>query len=195
MRCLSPTEARPIIGRLGFSISSEPSGHRSALRLDRIRAAGQKRIGARPPPDIGRIPGFIRAVNRWLPSNSQRLLWVDEWERGDYGHEHAVIAAARLGLGEPRSLEEAPGHLFDRRNWAEEDQLSIPAEMARALGLLTGLTSLLMMTGSDGWLISDESTDQIEFWEGNLFFHSRDRTQLGRADAIIDEFGCSRQIL
>jgi hypothetical protein len=134
-------------------------------------------------------------MNRWLPSNSQRLLWVDEWERGVYGHEHAIVVAARLGLGEPRSLEEAPGHLFDRWDWAEEDPSEIPADMGGALGLLTGLTSLLMVTGSDGWLISDESTDRIEFWEGNLFFHSRDRTQLGRADAIIDEFGCSRQPL
>jgi hypothetical protein len=193
MRCLSPAQAEAMFGCHGFSVSLENAWYRSALILEPSYARRQRRIAAEQPSEFGKIAHFIRALNRWLPSNRVRLLWVDHWDTGVYGgSENAMVAATWRGLGETRSLFEAPGLLLESQNWEEQDQTEIVLPQAEALGVLVGLVTLLMMTESDGWLISADSVDRIEFWEGHFFFHSADSAQLERANAIVDEFGCTR---
>ncbi|MGH7024711.1 MAG: hypothetical protein ACREEB_14135 [Caulobacteraceae bacterium] len=192
MRCLSPGEVTSLFGTEGFSISFEHAWYRLALRLDHSEASQQTRIAAHQPTELVRVPDFVRRLNRWLPSNQARLLWVDHWNAGAYGFEDAIVAAARVGWGEPRPIEEAPGFYFDRQNWAEEDQVQVLPSQAEAMGALVGLLSILMLTESDGWLISSECPDRIEFWEGNFFFHTKENEQLALGRTIMDEFGCVR---
>jgi hypothetical protein len=192
MRCVSPQEAEALFGHLGFSVSLEHAWYRSALILDQARAIGQRRIAAEQPSDFDQIRYLIRDLNKWLPPNRERLLWVDHWEEGIFGFDHAMAATTWRGLGETRTLSEAPGILFDAQNWNEEDQLEIDPVQKHARSLMLGLVSLLMMTDSDGWLISADSLDRIEFWEGNFFFHSKNKTQLKLANNIVDRYGCKR---
>ena len=193
MRCLSPLEAETIFGRDGFSIDLTNRWYRSALTLAATKARRQVRVAARQPPDIAVTSHFIRSLNRWLPSNRARLLWVDHWETGLFGGaENSIVSAAWRGLGEARTLHDAPGLYLDEQDWNEQDQTEIRPSQAEALGLLTGVAAIVMMTGSDGWLISAGSADRIEFWEGNFFFHSADATQIERANAIVDAFACDR---
>jgi hypothetical protein len=175
MRCLSKAEAATILDPHGYSI--RPNGP-----IDRL--------GARPPADIAVIPDFVRALNRWLAADGERLLWIDHWE----GFDHAIIPLIRAGLGEVRLSDEAPGYLFDAQDWSVEDQAEVSTEIARNMGELIGLAALVMMTRSDGWLLSPDSADRIEFWEGNFFFYSQDRDQIIRAYTIVDQFGCSRDL-
>jgi hypothetical protein len=124
-----------------------------------------------------------------------RLFWIDHWEEGLYGAEQAILAAARLGLGETRSVEQAPGHLFEPYDYDEEDQLLVSREQAHAMAVLTGLVTLTLMTNSDAWLIADGSSDRIEFWEGNIFFRSQDSARMTRADELLTTFKCSRELI
>lgn len=62
------------------------------------------------------------------------------------------------------------------------------------MGLLEGFTTMILMTSSDGWLIAEGCIDRIEFWEGNIFFHSKEAKQIERANALLDGFGCSRKL-
>jgi len=101
--------------------------------------------------------------------------------------------AARAGLGETRSISEAPGHYFDSYFWSERDQTTISAEQARETGLLVGLMCLLMVDSWDGWLVAD-SSERVEFWEGNLFLYSGDKAKLADADLLLNEFDCSRAL-
>ncbi|MEJ0050808.1 MAG: hypothetical protein WDN02_06315 [Methylovirgula sp.] len=179
MRCLSKAEAAAILDPRGTSI-------RPPAPIDRL--------GARPPGDIALLPDFIRELSRWLSPDGERLLWIDHWEPGAYGFDHAILALIRAGLREPRALDEAPGYLFEAQNWAAEDQAEVSIEMARNLGELIGLASLVMLTQSYGWLLSTESADRIEFWEGNFFFYSREPDQIIRAYTIVDQFDCSRDL-
>ncbi|MCW5749247.1 MAG: hypothetical protein KIT36_23860, partial [Alphaproteobacteria bacterium] len=94
------------------------------------------------------------------------MLWIDYWNN-DFPSAYALFVAARVGLGETRSLSEAPGHYFDPHPYGERDQTRISQEQARETGILVGLTSLLMINGWDGWLVAADSSDRIEFWEGN----------------------------
>jgi len=192
MRCLSPAEASAIFGPSGFTVMSD-DGYRSALALEPKLASRQVRVAAEQPEDFGRVAAFVRAVNRWLPSHRPRLLWVDHWDTGQFGgFETAMVSAAWRGLGEQRSLVEAPGLYLGGQDWDEQDQTQVTAAQAESLGLLVGVVAMMMITGSDGWLISEGGVDRVEFWEGNFFFHSGDAGQIARANEIVDEFRCVR---
>ena len=193
MRCLSPVEVEAIFTSPKFTVSLVHQDYRSALILAPALASRQTRVAARLPQEIDRTAYFIGTLNRWLPSNHTRLLWIDHWETGLYGgHENAIVSAAWRGLGETRSLTEAPGLLLEAQDWEQEDQLEIPPAQAETSALLTGVIAMLMITQSDGWLIAGDCADRIEFWEGHFFFHSQVPAQIDRANNIVDEFGCER---
>ena len=52
--------------------------------------------------------------------------------------------------------------------------------------------SLMMINGWDGWLVADGSSDRIEFWEGNIFFYSNEKSRLTIANSLMDQFDCPR---
>jgi hypothetical protein len=77
----------------------------------------------------------------------------------------------------------------------ERDQLKIPPEQARQTGILIGLMAVIMVGGWDGWLVAEGSSDQIELWEGNVFFHSNDPSRLADAKTLMMEFDCPRDLV
>jgi hypothetical protein len=130
-------------------------------------------------------------MNRWHPPNLARVLWVDGWDC-DFPSTYELFMAARAGLGDTRSLLEAPGHYFDPHPYDERDQTEIPPAQARETGILIGLMLLIMINAWDGWLIAAGGVDRIEFWEGNIFFYSSQRSRLADAETLMNEFGCPR---
>ncbi|WP_156944745.1 hypothetical protein [Bradyrhizobium sp. Ec3.3] len=191
MRCLTPNETERLFGRNGFRVVSNAQLGRIALTLDPAIVSKQTRVGGRPPSNVRHLPHFAEAMNRWHSSDTGRLLWIDYWSN-DFPSIHEAFVSARIGAGEVRSLSEAPGHYFDPRHYHERDQTAISPEQARLTGMLIGLMSLIMIDGWDGWLIAGESSDRIEFWEGNIYFYSSEASQLTIANSLMDEFGCSR---
>jgi hypothetical protein len=161
--------------------------------LEREIASRQSRVDGRPPPDVCHLSRFAEALNRWHLSDAPRLLWVDSWNN-DFPSAYATFMAARAGLGEARSLFDAPGHYFDSYPYHERDQTEISPEHAQQTGIMVGLMSLVVMSGWDGWLLVEGSNDRIEFWEGNVFFYSTERQHLTNAESLMNEFGCPRKL-
>jgi hypothetical protein len=159
--------------------------------LDAGLATQQKRVGGRPTLDLRRLPEFIEALNRWLPNDDRRLLWVDHWD-DLFPSACALFVMARAGLGESRSIADAPGHLFEAHSYHERDQLRIDEHQSHETGILIGLASLLIMNGWDGWLLSEGSLERVEFWEGNLFFHSSTGSKLEEANRLLEQFECPK---
>jgi hypothetical protein len=182
-----------LFGDAGFSVTSNPDLYRVALVLEPKIAARQIRIGGRPTPDVGRLAQFAEALNRWLPPNVHRLLWVDHWANY-FPSTYDLFIAARIGLGEKRSLSETPGHYFGPYPYEERDQTNISSEHAQQTGILVGLMSLIMIDGWDGWLVAHGSADRIEFWEGNIFFYSSEKSRLADAKSLMDEFNCPQDL-
>jgi len=180
-----------LLRQTGFSVTSNPHLDRTALVLDPAIASRQTRLGGGPTPDVSRLPHFAEALSRWYPPHVHRVLWIDHWSN-DFPSAYDLFVAARVGLGETRSLSEAPGHYFDPHPYDERDQTRLSQEQARQTGILVGLTSLAMISSWDGWLIAGGSSDRIEFWEGNIFFYSCERPRLTGAKSTMDEFGCPR---
>jgi hypothetical protein len=191
MRCLTSNEALSLFGRSGFSVVSNAQVGRTSLTLDPTIASRQTRVGGRPPPNVRHLPYFADAMNRWHSSDAARLLWVDHWSN-DFPSTYETFVSVRVGLDEARSLSDVPGHYFDSHPYHERNQTAISPEQSRAIGILIGLMSLIMIDGWDGWLIAEGSSDRIEFWEGNIFFYSSEKSRLAVANSLMDEFGCSR---
>jgi hypothetical protein len=193
MRCLTPGEVVGLYGQIGLSVTPNPGLNRMALVLDPKVTSQQTRVGGRPTIDANRLAHIAEAVNRWHSTNTHRLLWVDHWN-SDFPSTYDLFMAARFGLGETRSLTEAPGHYFDPLPYGERDQTRIPPEQAKQTGILIGLMSLMMINRWDGWLITDGSSDRIEFWEGNIFFYSNVKSRLADANSLMDQFHCSQDL-
>jgi hypothetical protein len=184
-----------MFGSLGFGVSLEHAWYRRALTLDHGIANRQTRIDGKPTFSIERLSYFIVALIRWLPTNRGRLLWVEHYEDYyPYPSLHDSFMAIRAGLGEKRSLDDAPGHYFDPHDYEQEDQTEILPAHAADVDMMIGLISLVMVGGWDAWLIADSCADRIEFWEGNIFFYSEDRSSIARAESLLQDFNCSREL-
>ncbi|WP_300975102.1 hypothetical protein [Sphingomonas sp. LHG3406-1] len=190
MHCVSPAEAFESFDLSDFSVSDEHRWYRRALVLKADIASTQTRLVAAPPSNASRLPYFIDAVNRWFPSQTRRLLWIAHWEENTHHFGSSFLTAARRGLGEMRSIDEAPGHVFDAHPYAELDQLELSLEHQTEAGLLAGFLGQLIVTESDGWLIADGCTDRFEVWEGNVLFHSASSERIADARVIIKAFDC-----
>ncbi|WP_151115792.1 hypothetical protein [Hypericibacter adhaerens] len=193
MRCLTTKEAENLFGQEGFSVKPALHLRRTTLVLRPDMASRQSRVGGRPPSDVGRLVDFLEAMNRWHSTYTHRLLWIDHWD-DMFPSAYDLFVSARQGLGESRSLSEAPGHYFDPYPYDERDQTRISKEQARETGILIGLASLIIINGWDGWLIAGGSSDRIEFWEGNIFFYSNEKTHLANAESLMGQFDCSRDL-
>ncbi len=120
MRCITPSEVEVLFGGAGFYASAFPEHGRTALRLKKPFDA-QQRVGG-SPPDALRLIALAAHMNEWLPPHQHRLLWVDSC---DWYHPsiHETFVAVRAGLGETRSVLDAPGHYFDPFPWDELDEV------------------------------------------------------------------------
>jgi hypothetical protein len=193
MRCLSLEETESLFGSVGFHATANRELQRVALVLESSLDRRQSRVGARPTHDVTRLAHFSEALNRWLPPDRYRLLWIDHSEFA-FPSIHDAFMAVRTGLGEKRSLYDAPGHFFDAFPWNERDQMAISLEQARETSLLVGLMSLVMIDGWDGWLIADGTTERIGFWEGNIFMYGNEPSRVAEAETLFAEFGCPRAL-
>jgi hypothetical protein len=193
MRCITPTDVSAILGPSGFSVSLEHGWYRRGLVLEESQARRQTRIGGRPTIDPVLLAQFALSMVRWLPTARHRMLWIDHWD-SDYPAVSELFNAARAGMNETRSISAAPGHLFDPHPYDQEDQTEIPPEQAKQVGVLVGLMALIMIGGWDAWLVANGSIDRVEFWEGNIFFHTSDPVAHARAAALLTQFKCSRQL-
>ena len=190
MRCLSVVEAAKILTADDYSVTSKSGRNSLVLRSD--IASSQTRVETSPPV-ASRLSDFAAALIRWHINDRERLVWVDSWNDLTPS-PYAFVMAARNGLGESRSLSDAPGHYFDAYPYHEQDQLAISTPHAKELSLMVGFVAAMIINEWDGWLVAIDSTDRIEFWEGNILFYSSDREQLAAARSMLDQFGCASKL-
>ncbi len=188
MKCLTPGEVIDLLGPVGFDV--ELSSFSEALRLDDSVAKFQRRVGA-APPELYQIRWMLTQANAWLPNAAGRVLWIDRFELNVRGDD-AFILAIRRAFGELRSLEAAPGQYFAPQAWQDHDQENMGEAHGAALSLIVGMATLLLMCGAYGWLVAEGAAERIEFWEGNIFFHTADPALLEEAKAILKNCPPSR---
>ncbi len=191
---LTAQETIERFGGNGFYFDISEEWYRIALGLDHPQVDMQRRVGGRPTEKTRTLVWLAHQLINWLPGSSSRLLWVSHWENHflDFGD---VMLATRRGLGEARSPSETPGHYFEALPFDELDCLALSSEQTAEINQLCGLISLMMLAGWDGWLISGDGIDRVEFFEGNIFFHSADPKRLKAAERLMKDANCSRTLI
>jgi hypothetical protein len=194
VECLAPSEVEARLNASGFYLYFQRDSGRKALRLEESIRSRQHRIGGRVVSDAARLPHFVEAINRWLPTNRWRILWVESWNPF-FPSVHDVFISARKGLGEYRSLEECPGHYFRPHDYDMVDQLEMPHEQIEDVNILTCLAILILSGGWDAILLANNCNDTIEFWEENILFNSSDMVRIECARSIMENFDCQIGII
>jgi hypothetical protein len=91
-------------------------------------------------------------------------------------------------------LVQNPGVLLGPLSHSVSDQLSgTPLENLEGERLVT-LCLLLSVGNWDAKLLVNGSADYVEFWEGNIFFHSKSANALNRATEIFDLYGLNTPV-
>jgi len=133
---------------------------------------------------------FVHALMDWLPGDGSRLLWVSHAEDGLHGYSE-VFDVLRRGLGADRSLNDQPAIVFRPAPWHEFDTQALAAHDQTYLNMACGLISMVHLGAWDGWLFDEAGEDLVEFWEGNVFFHSRKADSIREAVEILRRFNCA----
>jgi hypothetical protein len=186
MKCLDPAEAGTLLKQSHFSVRLSERGEGIIGSWNRQRKSEQS-FACQPPADPCSLPDFLGAINRWLPSNTFRVLWINDWSLF-YPTFHPAVFAIRIGEGDRRSLSDAPGHFFPAHSYAEEDQAAVSDAQVTDVGLLFALLSLFIIEQWSVVLLAGESCDYVEFWDGNIVFKSPDSTSMSRAREIASKF-------
>jgi hypothetical protein len=185
MQFLTLSECGPILALTQPTI-------RGRLTFNKDVAARQMRLAAGPTRDVERLGYFAEALLRWLPNDRGRLLFIHSWA-SNLGNPFEALMAMRSGLGETRSLSEAPGHYIGPFSWTW-DQFEITPDQAKEAGLLIGILFIVMGSGWYAWLAAENCADSIEFWEGNVLFYSEDRLRITAAKTILRTYNCRRKM-
>lgn len=192
MKCLTTEEVEKIFGPLGFYVQTNNQHMRAALRLNIDDWNTPPMVGGRPDRCEGLLY-LVEEINRWLPNQASRLLWIDSWEDG-FPSALPGFEAIRQQLGESESIAQKRGHLFREHNYADADILSMSDTQAKDSNAMFALITLAMVGGWDFWLVSDKSTDRVEFWEGNVLFHSMDKVKMRRAKEIMKRYSIPKKL-
>lgn len=183
MKTMSPLECAALLEDTAFSISED------GRLVPRASFSQLLRVEAHPNGPVASVGDFIESVIRWLPDNSGRLIWASNWA-GSYplGSGVELVLAARRSCHETRTLVEAPAHCFSPCEWTW-DQVATTDQQALEGSQLVGILACVMSNGWDAWMLSDGTTDCVEFWEGNLLFYSASAEKRAQAKRLLENFG------
>ena len=190
MQFLSARQAVDQYGHLIADIDATNEWYRTQLVFSPEAIGRQHRVGGGSPSGMS-YAAFSHALLDWLGGEGARLLWVSHFEDGVGGY-YELFEAARKGLGATGALSGQPGLAFRPAPYHEFGVPALSAEDRAYINIACGLISLVHLGAWDGWLIARHCSDRIEFWEGNVFFHSSQGDRLESGEDILRRFKCGQ---
>ncbi|TDT76896.1 hypothetical protein BDE40_0168 [Litoreibacter halocynthiae] len=185
MKSLNITEAIKYLGEDKYAVSLENAWYRRLLHRVGDGADKSERIGRLFDPSPFQLPNVFLSMADWLPKNSHRLLWIDHFEDGFPSQKHQFLNVLGEGLASDH-LVENPAILLGPLSDDLMDQTAGKYEQNVEAEALVVLCTLLSVGGWDAKLLTNGSTDYVEFWEGNVLFYSENTEALNRATKIFD---------
>lgn len=188
VKSLSINEAIEYLGESSYAVSLESAFYRRLLHPVHDGADKLERIGRLFDPTPFQLPDLILSLADWLPKNSYRLLWIDHIEDVFPSLETNFLNILGNDLA-PDHLIKNPGIQLGPLYDDLLDQLAGTEEQNSEAEAMIALCTLLSVGSWDAKLLTNSSTDYIEFWEGNILFHSESRDSLNRAIELCDFYG------
>ncbi|MEZ5798992.1 MAG: hypothetical protein R3D63_16855 [Paracoccaceae bacterium] len=173
------------ITNLGFRVSRSDS--RQEIFLERRETYGLITFDIRPVLLASSLPALLLFLTRWVSQDSAKLLWIQTCEYGFLSMNDAFHA--NLG-GRDKSLpvEEWPGFYFDPIDIQEAFNQNITPDSSVELDLLLSLLCIVTVADWGAKLIGCDGREHIEFWEGNIIFHSDKQEKIQSAIDVSRRF-------
>jgi hypothetical protein len=108
MRCLTPAECAEWCRRYGYPVVDADAYGRPSPDVRRHFAE----IKLEPFGDMGELVVRARQIMEWMTRDGDVLLWVQHWAVWSSLQHIPLFTRFRQGVGEPRTLLEAPGHVI-----------------------------------------------------------------------------------
>lgn len=193
MRSLNITDTLKYLGEDTYAVSLENAWYRRLLHRIESGAAKSERIGRFLDPIPLQFPQLLLSLADWLPKSPHKLLWIDHFDAGFPSQTRPFLDL--LGENLPDDyLVNNPGVLVGPLSPDLLDQLSGTPQQNFEADQLIALCVLLCIGNWDAKLLVNGSTDYVEFWEGNVFFHSESAEALDRAAKLFEIYGLATEI-
>ncbi len=125
------------------------------------------------------------ALAAWLPSDKDRMLWIQSASGSALFSE--LLLNWREARGATAALQQVPGHFFEAVGTAPVDWQA--SETNESLRDLASLIALTILAGWHGWFISAQCLDRIEFYDGGVRLYSPDVSRRDDAGFLLASFG------
>ena len=185
MKSLSITEAIQYLGEDKFAVSLENEWYRRLLYRVGDGADKSQRIGRFLDPHPFQLSYVFLALADWLPKNTHRLLWIDHFADGFPSQKRHFLNILGGDLPSNHLVANPAILLGPFSDDLMDQQAGTPEQDIEGEALIT-LCTLLSVGHWDAKLLSNNSTDYVEFWEGNVLFYSESTEALDRAAKLLD---------
>lgn len=185
MKSLSITEAIQYLGEDKYAVSLENEKYRRLLYRVGRGADKTQRLERSFDPEPLQVPHLMLSMANWLPKNTHRLLWIDHFNDGFPSQKRSFLNILGDDLPSEHLLAN-PAILLGPLSDDLMDQLAGTPQQNYEAEALISLCTLLTVGEWDAKLMTEKSTDYIEFWEGNVLFYSENTEALERAAELLE---------
>ena len=190
MKCVNFADACEFVRGAGFLIQPRNETQDELLKLDR-ELGSFAQVRARLSMEVVDLPGFVLSAANLLPSNEDRLLWLERipWS---YPSVEVAVRGLRATCGEDPGLDEARGYFFGAENFRTQDIVELSATEITNVEVLASLICNVLLAGWEATLIARSPGTFISFWEGEIIVHSQLRETLDEATKLLSKYGLDR---
>lgn len=157
---------------------------------DPAPAEGTARVDGGLPRNTAQLGYYIEDSIYWLRPNTDRLLWLTS-AGGPPVPFFGAFRAMSVGVGATTELVAKPICYFDPQSWISDPGATTTADLGE-MEVLVGMLILIVVGQWDAWLLSSKTTDAVEFWEGNVLFHSSEKQRMTEARKMQRRYKVSR---
>lgn len=184
MKMCNAAEALTYVDQCSYQISQTASG-KSRIITHFDMQSNLSRTGRFLDVSPSGLVWFLTHSVNWLPTDSNALLWVDYLEIS-----YPSVVPVLWKLLECHPHDSPFGIYFQKFGYDILDSFEAhKSDSSKNLEDLISLLILVVVSESPARLIACAGPEFIEFWEGNIFFHSTDPTRLAKADNLFAQYG------
>lgn len=172
MKLLTTAETRNWLQPSGLSLRERP-----AITIETSTPDAARLLVDAPKASTALI-SFAGRILQWMPTDYERLLLISDWETYPAAG-FALLHRIRWGSGDPRTLIDAPAHVFDAFH-GDNDAFYRDEET----GLLIGLIFLVLSFDFGGFLCARETRDSVYLGDEFAIFSSVHEARLKEVGEI-----------
>jgi hypothetical protein len=173
--------------KMGFQVTSDGGSAHCELFLSEKNRTHIRSRSVVPCMDASKLPHFLMDLAAWVSSKSRKIVWIENSTQGFLSYDlifERMVAADSTIWGQDHER----GLFFEEIDFQEAFDQNLEKSLVDEVNLLIGVLSVIVLADWSAKMLSENSRDHIEFWEGNVIFHSENREKMQSAMELADRF-------